>query len=121
MTQYHYTRDKAYAFDAGDNNKAFAYTSKDDFSRACISFIDVDGERKITKNSESDIVFYVTTGEGTIVVNGTAFAVKATDSVIVPKNVEFGYFGKMGLVEFMTPSWVEGSDIEINKSPRDHV
>lgn len=115
MTQYYFTRDKAYVFEFEGQIKGHAYGTPS----ASVSHMDVDGERKLTSNTISDIVFYIVSGEGAFVIDGQHFVVKPSDVLHVPKNTQFGYFGTMQFVEVMTPAWIEGSDQDTDQSPRD--
>lgn len=118
MTQYHFARDNAFPFEF-EGIKGSAYGTSEAFSHSSISHMDVDGERKLTSNTTSDIIFYILSGEGVFVIDGQRFSIKPSDVLHVPKNTQFGYFGTMQFVEVMTPAWFDGSDQDTDQSPRD--
>jgi hypothetical protein len=118
MTQYLYTREKSEKFELFGELKGHAYNSHEQFPRACISYLEADGEHKLSTCLTSDLYYYILSGEGEFAVGGERFKVKATDAVLVPKNTEYGYFGKMNYVLFMTPSFTPECEIRSDRSPR---
>lgn len=118
MTQYHYTRKAANSFELFGELKGFSYNSHDQFPRACVSYLEADGEHKLSTCLTSDLFYYIITGEGEFMVGGERFKVAATDAVLVPKNTEYGYFGKMSYVLFMTPSFTPDCEIRSERSMR---
>ena len=119
MTQYLYTRDKAFQFDLFGQITGWAYNSAEAFPRADLSYLETSGEHKLSTNTVSDLYYYILEGEATFVVGGERLQVKATDAVLVPKHTEYGYFGTIKYLLFMTPAFTEGCEIRTDISPRD--
>ena len=118
MTQkYHFTRDAAYKFDLFGQLTGYAYNSAEDYPHACVSYLETEGgEHKLATCHTSDLFYYIIDGEGEFSVGGTLFKVRATDAVLVPKNTEYGYAGKMKYVLFMSPAFTEGCETRTEKS-----
>lgn len=118
--RYHFSRDDAEKFELFGQLKGYAYNSHDDHAGCCVSYLETyGGEHKLAKCHTSDLFYYIIEGTGRFSVNGEQFDVKATDAILVPKNTEYGYDGKMKYVLFMTPSFTEGCETRSDKSMHD--
>ncbi|MGE0252149.1 MAG: cupin domain-containing protein [Dongiaceae bacterium] len=118
MTQkYLFTRERAQKFELFGELTGYAYNSAEDYPGACVSYLETQGgEHKLSTCHTSDLFYYIIEGEAEFSVGGKLFKVKATDAVLVPKNTEFGYAGKMKYILFMSPSFTEGCETRTDKS-----
>ena len=120
MKKYHFTRDGAYKFDLFGQLTGYAYNSAEDHPDCCISYLETSGgEHKLSTCHTSDLFYYIIEGAGEFSVGGKIFKVNATDAVLVPRETEYGYSGKMKYVLFMTPSFTEGCESRTDKSMYD--
>jgi mannose-6-phosphate isomerase-like protein (cupin superfamily) len=117
MKKYHFTKDGAYKFDLFGQLTGYAYNSAEDHPDCCISYLETSGgEHKLSTCHTSDLFYYIIEGEAEFSVGGKIFSVKATDAVLVPRETEYGYSGKMKYVLFMTPSFTDGCETRTEKS-----
>lgn len=118
--KYHFKRDDAYKFELFGELTGYAYNSDEDYPNACVSYLETyGGEHKISNCHTSDLFYYIIEGNGEFYVGGERFKVGPTDAVLVPKNTDYGYVGKMKYVLFMTPSFTEGCETRTDKSIND--
>lgn len=67
------------------------------------------------KNLKSDRIYFVIEGTGEFIISEETIPVKETDVVIVPKNTEYDYKGKMKIFLVHSPAYDPEADIDIEK------
>jgi len=108
-----FTLDKALEF-GWDGLKAWAYNSKEDFSRASAAYFEVTGSHGKTKTSKSDRIYLVLEGQGEFIINDKAISVQKSDVIIVPKNTPYDYKATKGTLKlFLVHSPAFDPDAEV--------
>jgi mannose-6-phosphate isomerase-like protein (cupin superfamily) len=115
--KYHFAKDGAYKFDLFGQIIGYSYNTAKDHAACCLTYLETSGcEHKLSTCHTSDLYYYIIEGEGEFSVGGEIFSVKATDAILVPKETEYGYSGKMKYILFMTPAFVEGCETRTEQS-----
>jgi mannose-6-phosphate isomerase-like protein (cupin superfamily) len=96
--------------------KGWAYNSKSDFPNASASIFEVENHHGKVKTTLSDRVYYILEGKGEFIIAGETIAVEPSDVIIVPKNTEYDYKGKMRLFLVHIPAYDESFEIQLDKT-----
>lgn len=83
----------------------YAISSKDDYAEISTSIVEVAGRHGKALDKMSTLVYFVIDGQGTYVVGDNEFQVVKSDTVIIPKNTTYDFYGKMKLFLVMTPAF----------------
>jgi mannose-6-phosphate isomerase-like protein (cupin superfamily) len=79
-----------------DGFSGWVYNTRDQFSRASASYLEVTGSHGLTKNTVNDRIYYVVEGQGEFIIGAQTVAVEPTDVMIVPKDVEYDFWAVDG-------------------------
>ncbi|MDO9028276.1 MAG: hypothetical protein Q7U68_05380 [Candidatus Roizmanbacteria bacterium] len=93
--------------------KGWAYNSKEDFANASAAVFEVQDHHGKIKTTRSDRVYYVLEGKGEFIIKQEIIAVESTDVIIVPKNTEYDYRGKMKLFMVHVPAYDEEYEVKL--------
>jgi len=107
-----FTKDDAYAF-GWKGLDGLAYSSSDDFDFASVATFDVTGRHGKTKTTVSNRIYYIIKGSGKFIIAGKEIDVAETDTVIVPKNTEYDYSGKMRMFLVHSPAYNLNGEINL--------
>lgn len=110
--KHKFTLKDAYTF-GWPGIKGFAYSSKEDFPRASASLFEVEKRHGRVKNRVSDRVYLVLEGEGVFKIGNKEIPVRQHDVVIVPRDTEYDYRGKMKLFLVHAPAYDPATDVDI--------
>ncbi|MCL2017538.1 MAG: hypothetical protein FWG80_02075 [Alphaproteobacteria bacterium] len=102
--KYKFTEAEAFKF-GWNGLDGLAYSSKDDFDFASTAVFNVTKSHGKCKSTLCNRVYYVIEGQGKFIIAGKDIEVSASDVVIVPKNTEYDYVGKMKLFLVHTPAY----------------
>lgn len=117
--EYLFNKENANEFELFGKLKGHAFWGADKFARANISYLETlseTSEHKLSTCHTSDLIYYIIEGEGEFCVDKKIFKVKSGESVLVPKETEYGYIGKMKYVLFLTPAFTEGCETRTERS-----
>lgn len=76
-----------------------------------VAIITVEGINRKSKNTKSDIFYYVIDGQGEFTIDGKEDEIEKGDLVLVTKNTVFTNTGNMTLLVFASPRYSE-EDVE---------
>lgn len=110
--KYKYSLSEAYRF-SWPGITGFAFNSKSDFERASAAVFEVNERHGRVRNLLSDRVYLVLEGAGEFVIDSNIISVSKYDVVIVPKDTEYDYRGKMKLFLVHCPAYDPTSDIDL--------
>ena len=84
------------------------YNGKDELEQAAVAYQRTEvGHSEEFRHHKSAFIFYVIEGAGEWNIEGEAFAVEATDVVVVPPGKRFYYRGDLEQVCITAPAWEE--------------
>lgn len=93
--------------------KGYSYSESTDFERASAARFEVTERHGRVFNDISDRIYLVLGGEGWFEINGNRHYVVATDVVIVPRQTEYDYGGRMTLFLVHTPAYRPETDHDL--------
>lgn len=94
--------------------RGWAFNEKKDFKRASAAYLETTKSHGKTKNTKSDIVYYIVSGSGIFYLGDRKYSVKKRDVIIIPKNTEYDFKAVRGMLKlFMvhTPAYDPKFDI----------
>ena len=97
-----------------DGLKVYSYSEKTDFERASAGVFEVTTHHGKVKSLVSDRIYYVLEGSGQFIINNESFDVSQSDVIIVPRNTEYDYMGKMKLFLVHTPAFDYTQEIDLD-------
>lgn len=92
-----------------------SYSESADFERASAARFRVRGRHGRVRNSLSDRVYIILSGRGWFEIEGEKSEVKIDDVVIVPKDTEYDYGGRMDLFLVHTPAYSRAADVRLEQ------
>ena len=112
--KHKFTKNEAFKF-GWQGLEAFSYSSKEDFDFASAAVFHVTKRHGKCKNIVSNRIYYVLEGSGKFVIAGKEIAVNMTDVIIVPKNIEYDYIGRMTLFLVHSPAFDENNEVKLEE------
>jgi len=79
--------------------------SENNYEKLSVAEVELKGDTGFELNEESDILDYVSSGQGEFIVNGERFSVAEGDLVFIPKNTKFKHLGNMKLIVISVPKF----------------
>jgi mannose-6-phosphate isomerase-like protein (cupin superfamily) len=93
--------------------KGYAFSSKEDFERASAAYFEVEERHGMVRNLISDRIYFVLDGMGDFIIDNEKVAVQKGDVIIVPRNTNYDYQGKLKLFLVHSPAYDPKNDIDI--------
>ena len=113
--KYKYTEKDALRF-GWKGIEGCSYSEKSDFARASAAVFDVVERHGKVKSRTSDRIYFVLEGAGRFEIAGEVIDVAATDVVIVPRETEYDYSGKMRLFLVHTPAYDRETEVILDNT-----
>ncbi|MFA5755117.1 MAG: hypothetical protein WC909_01995 [Candidatus Paceibacterota bacterium] len=95
--------------------KGWSYNSSADFPRASAAYFEVTGNHGRVKSKKSDRIYFVVDGRGEFMIKDKTISVKKKDVIIVPRNTDYDYKAKNGIMKlFLThsPAYNEKEEVK---------
>jgi mannose-6-phosphate isomerase-like protein (cupin superfamily) len=115
-------------FELNDQNKfeweglvGHPYNSKEDFANASAAFFEVTGSHGKVKNTKSDRIYFVVSGQGKFIVGGKEIGLSEKDVVIIPKNTMYDYWSTEGILKLFlvhTPAYDSEFEVRYERNER---
>ncbi len=84
------------------------YNAREDFPHAAIAYQETEtGHAEEFVHEKSAFVYYILEGEGTWVIDGREYPVKATDVIMVPPGHRIYFRGNLKQLCVTVPAWEE--------------
>jgi len=117
MNKYQYPLSKASKF-GWPGIRGYAFNSRENFSRASAALIEVTKRHGLVRSTVSDRIYLVLSGKGKFVIGKTTLSAKKDDVIIVPKNTNYDYSGRMKLFLVHSPAYDPANDVDIENLQR---
>lgn len=84
---------------------------------ASVSYIEIDTEIPLRKNSKNNRVYFLIDGEVVFLIDNKKYRITDKQAIFIPKNTKYSYKpkGKIKLVEANIPAFDEASEIIIKE------
>ncbi|MBN1645035.1 hypothetical protein JW851_03280 [Candidatus Woesearchaeota archaeon] len=74
-----------------------------DYQSLSVAKVELDGDQKFGKDTQSDVAYYILEGEGKFFIEDEEIDDKKGDLVFIPKNTQYKDSGKMTLLAIASP------------------